>query len=128
MTYLRTNLNEVILGLRWLARIWSMTSLILLFLFFVGEGIQPGKLEPQEWLGLLFFPIGIAFGLLIAWQREGLGGAITVLSLLAFYFVYGLLLRGTFPQGWVFLIFAAPGFIYLMVWWLSRQMKNVIMS
>lgn len=124
MSALKANFNEVLSGLRGLARIWSLLSIILLFLFFVGEDIQIAKIAPQEWLGLLFFPVGITLGLLIAWRKEGLGGAITMISLLAFYFVYGLLLRGSFPQGWAFGMFAAPGLLYLIVWWLSHKVSK----
>jgi hypothetical protein len=121
MRYRKINVTDLVLGLRWVARIWSVLSVVLLFLFFIGEGLQLGKVTPQEWLGLLFFPIGITVGLMIAWWKEGWGGAITVVSFIGFYLVYGLLLRGSFPKGWAFPIFAAPGLLYLVVWWTSRQ-------
>lgn len=124
MNYLKLDLHEVIIRLRWFARIWSLLSVVLLFLFFIGEGIELAKVAPQEWLGLLFFPIGIALGLMFAWWKEGLGGAITVASLLAFYLIYGLLLRGSFPKGWAFPLFAAPGLLDLVVWWASRNFSK----
>ncbi|MEW6131220.1 MAG: hypothetical protein AB1757_29595 [Acidobacteriota bacterium] len=127
MNYPHLHSSDIVLWLRWTARIWSVMSVVLLFLFFIGEGIQPAKITPKEWVGLLFFPVGVVIGLMIAWRREGLGGLITVSSLAAFYFIYEWLLSGSFPKGWAFLMFAAPGFIYLLVWWLARHVKNVAM-
>lgn len=126
MAYPHPHSSDLVLWLRWTARLWSVLSVILLFLFFIGEGVQIARVAPKEWLGLLFFPIGIVIGLMIAWWREALGGAITIFSLAGFYFIYGLMLSGAFPKGWAFFMFTAPGFIYLIVWWLSRQLKNVV--
>ena len=53
-----------------------------------------------------------------AWWKEGLGSAVTLLSLLAFYLVYGYLLRNHIG-GWVFIAFASPGFLFLLHWLLS---------
>jgi len=100
--------------LRWTARILSLASISLLFFFFVGEGFDPTRVDPKEWAGLLFFPLGLIIGLLIGWKNEGLGGIISTLSLLAFYFVYGFLLSGRIWQGWTFLVFAVPGFLFAL--------------
>jgi len=43
---------------------------------------------PGQYVGFLFFPVGICVGLIVAWWREGLGGAITVSSLLIFYAIH----------------------------------------
>jgi hypothetical protein len=126
MTNSKTYPNDIIARLRWIAKIWSMLSVALLLLFFFGEGIEMAKVAPAEWLGLLFFPVGVAVGLLIAWWKEGLGGTITLLSLVAFYVIYGLLLRGSFPTGWAFPLFAAPGLLYLVLWWASRTAHSSI--
>ena len=75
---------------------------------------------PIERLGVLFFPVGISVGMILAWWREGLGGSITVGSLLAFYVVH-LTTAGTFPKGWAWLAFAAPGFLFLLSSHLRRR-------
>jgi hypothetical protein len=103
-------------GLRWLARIGSVVSLGLLLIFFVGERFNPAKVASREWVGFLFFPIGVGAGMIVGWWREGLGGAITTLSLLAFYGVYGFLLNGSLWQGGAFIAFAAPGMLFLIYW------------
>ena len=107
-----------VLALRWTARVWSAASVALLLGFIVGEGFYPSGLN--QWLGLLCFPIGISIGMILAWWKEGLGGSITVGSLLAFYAVH-LTTAGTFPKGWAWSAFAAPGFLFLLSSYLSRR-------
>ncbi len=105
--------------LRWIARIWSLASLALLVLFAVGGGGGGGVPTATEAVALGFFPIGVAAGLLIAWRREGMGGVITVLSLAAFY-LWLFLLDGRLTRGPYFLLFAAPGFLFLATGFLER--------
>ena len=97
--------------LRWIARVWSVASVSLLLFFVVGEGIHPTSPAATEWLVLLLFPVGVAVGMIVAWWREGLGGAVTVVSLVLFYLLTGVL--GRFPRGGWFLAFSAPGFLFL---------------
>jgi hypothetical protein len=104
--------------IRWSARVWSIASVGLLFLFVVGEGINPTT--RGEWIGLLFFPFGISVGMILGWWREGIGGSITVGSLLAFYVIH-YTTAGTLPKGSAWLVFAAPGFLFLLCWYRSRK-------
>jgi hypothetical protein len=113
--------NPMTLTIRWLARLWSVASLGLLLLFFIGEGFNPTLITPAEWVGLFFFPFGIAVGMIVAWRREGLGGAITVGSLLAFYAWQ--LASGDLPRGPYFALFAAPGFLFLLSASLARRKR-----
>jgi hypothetical protein len=92
----------------------------LILAFIVGEGSHPSGLN--EWLGFLFFPVGISAGMIFAWWKESPGGSITVGSLLAFYVVH-LTTAGTFPKGWAWLVFAAPGFLFLLSSHLSRRSR-----
>jgi len=119
--------TTLLLGLRWLARIGSVVSLGLILLLFVGEGFNPAKVASREWMGFLFFPIGVVAGMIVGWWREGWGGAITILSLLAFYGVYGFLLNGSLWQGGAFIALAAPGILFLEYWLgLQRMQKPAI--
>ncbi len=68
-------------ALRRTAWIWSAGSVALVVAFILGEG---GPCNTNEWIGFLFFPLGICAGIILAWWREALGGALTVASLLAF--------------------------------------------
>ena len=106
---------------RWFTRILSVASLLLLLMFIVGEdGIKPSRVALREWVGLAFFPFGVGVGLIVGWWKEKLGGVIVLLNLLAFYFIYGLMLRGTLALGWYFVLFASPGLLYF----LSAMLKN----
>ena len=53
---------------------------------------QPVRLTPQEWVGVLFFPVEIVVGMIVAWRWEGVGAGIAVVS-------------GDFPRGPSFLLF-----------------------
>lgn len=101
---------------RWTARFWSVATIGFVLAFIVGEGVHLSGLH--QWIGFLFFPIGVCAGMLVAWRSEGMGGIITVASLLAFYAV-SLVSLGRAPGGWAFLAFAAPGFLFLLAWSLS---------
>jgi len=118
------NNEKVIKIIRWIARIWSLFSLALFLLFFIGESWgQPLQFTPEELLGLLFFPGGVVLGMILAWKWELWGGLITVASLLAFYLLEFIMDRD-FPGGPWFLLFAAPGFLFLLVWRLSTAGDN----
>ena len=123
MTTLRTELNWTFVGLEWVARIGSVVSLTLLIALFIGEGLHPSQIARTEWVGLLFFPIGVMVGMIVAWWKEGLGASITVASLLAFYLIYGYLFSNHIG-GWWFLTFAAPGFLFLLHWLLLSTRVN----
>lgn len=109
--------NRTMLSLRWIARAGSLLSILLILMFFVG--FQPSQVRPKEWVGLMFFPAGVVAGMIVAWWKEGFGAWITLGSLLAFYVVYGLLM-GSRVGSWAFLVFASPGFFFLLYWMLSR--------
>ena len=61
--------------------------------------------------------------MILAWWREGLGGSITVGSLLIFYAIH-LATTGTLPKGWAWVAFAAPGFLFLVSWQRSRRART----
>ena len=104
---------------KFLARLGSITSIALLLLLFQAEVFNPSDISRDEWCGLIFFPIGVIIGLIVAWRREGLGVSITLGSLMAFYLVYGYLLRYHIG-GWAFVVFASPAFLFLLHWLLHR--------
>ena len=111
----RIDLDVPLAVIELLARIGSIASLTLLIVIFVGEGFYPSEISPNEWAGLLFFPIGVIIGMAIAWWKEGVGSVVTVGSLLGFYLVWGYLLRNHIG-GWFFIAFASPSFLFLLHW------------
>lgn len=111
--------------IRWSARLLSIASTILLLMFLsFGEKFEVSKVTVSQWLGFIFFPLGIIVGFVVAWWKEGLGGAITIASLLAFYLIFVLLLKGSLSQGLWFLAFAVPGFLFLVSFAISRSLRN----
>ena len=115
----KTNIAQFLF--RWTARALSIATTGVLMLFLFGEKFEVSRVTGKQWVGLLFFPLGITVGLVIAWWKEGLGGAINVGSLAAFYLIYGLLLNEKLGQGWPFAVFAVPGVLFLISWMLSRN-------
>lgn len=115
--------DKLTVVMRWLARMGSLVSVVLLLLFLFGEGLSPVQLTFAEWVGLLFFPVGVTVGMLLGWRWETLGGAITLLSLLGFYMVlYSD--KGRFPEGFWFALFALPGLIFLVCGLRSKQQAH----
>ncbi len=122
---LKSFLADVI---RWAARVWSLASIGLVLLIFIGEALSPSTSEvftPGELVGLLFFPIGTCLGMVLAWRREALGGAVTIASMAAFY-TWMYLGRGSLPRGPYFLLLAAPGILFSLAALLSRTMSEPI--
>lgn len=109
-----------LLVLRWIARIASIASIAMLALFATSGGNFP---TAAQWLLIAFFPIGVAVGMIVAWWREILGGAITLISLIAFYAIL-LAKSGTLPATPWFVIFAAPGLLLLLCGMLSSRSRT----
>ena len=123
----RINMGLPLAVIEWVARIGSIASITLLILLFQGEGLHPSEITYNEWAGLLFFPIGVTIGMVVAWWKEGVGSAVTLLSLSAFYLVYGYLLRNHIG-GWAFIAFASPGFLFLLHWLCASLVKSTTHS
>lgn len=105
--------NRLTLVIRWTARVWAVAAIGVVLLLSVAEGLYPAR--PAEWIGLALYPGGVCVGMILAWWREGLGGGITVGSLVAFYAVYAAT-AGTLPRGPWWLVLAVPGFLFLWCW------------
>ena len=108
--------------IEFLARVGSVISITLLALLFWGEAFNPSQVAPREWIGLFFFPFGVVVGMIVAWRKEGWGASITLGSLVAFYVVYGFLLRSHLG-GWAFIVFASPAFLFLLHWVFRHDRK-----
>lgn len=109
----------------WTARALSLFGTLVLLLFVVGEPFPIAKIRAVEWLGLMLFPFGVVVGFAVAWWREGLGGSITIASLVAFYVVFVFLMNESLSEGGWFLVFAIPGLLFLISWLMSRSQKAI---
>ncbi len=98
--------------LRWTARAFALGVLGLGLLFLVGEGGEKlTALSVRE--GILMALLWMSFaGLILAWWREGLGGAITVGALASFTAIEWIS-KGRFPRIWAFGVIAAPALLFL---------------
>ena len=109
--------------MRWVARGWSLLSLGFVAPIVIGEAIRPTATVPvtlRDLIGLSLFPFATCLGMLLAWRWEGLGGAITLGSLVAFY-VFMFVMDGRFPGGPFFALVAAPGALFLASWAISLR-------
>ena len=100
---------------RWTASILG-TLFVLMFLALVfGEGPpNPFKVSATENLSFLFITI-LFLGLLLAWFREGLGGAITVASFAAL-----VLISRSHRHMPALLIPTAVGVLHMICWYARR--------
>ncbi|MGA8264011.1 MAG: hypothetical protein WB779_06175 [Ignavibacteriaceae bacterium] len=73
-----------------IARFWSVLSTIMILLFLFGEGLDPSRLTVNEWVGFLFFPLGLVLGLIISWKKEIFGGVVTIVSVTVFTIMMGI--------------------------------------
>jgi hypothetical protein len=109
---MKKGLDWIELALLWIARVGSLLSCGLLLLFAIGQGFDPRRFSSREVALFLCFPLGAVLGMVCAWRWVAMGGALTVASVLGFYGVHWAQVH-SFPRGWAFFVFAAPGLFFL---------------
>lgn len=126
-TFRRMNLKIAVALLKWLARIISLISIGIILLSLYGEKFEYQIVFASNWMLFAFFPVGVAAGLLIGWRSEGLGGSITVISLISFYII-NYIFAGGFPQGWTIPLVSSPGiaFILYSIFTFNYRHRNAI--
>jgi hypothetical protein len=108
--------------IRWIARIWSIPSIAALLLPYFREGLYwLQAISLREVVGHVCF-LAILVGLIVAWFREGLGGALTAAGLTGFYVTWWAM--GGFPHGPFLVLIAAPGFLFLLYGLLTRRVQE----
>ena len=107
------------LGLRWLARTLGGLMVAVLAVFAAGEGLHPLLMSHTEMLMLVALFVALA-GLVLGWRHEGLGGALSVAGMLAFY-TLNYTASGKWPGGFVFPFLFVPGLLFLVCWWRSGR-------
>ena len=117
MRYKTTLVNFI----KWIARSWSILSLLFISVILFGhifgnEGFMFNS--KLEFIWFLLFPIGVYLGLIISWKLEGVGGLITIGSVLSFH-----LLSDSKFNIWIDGI-SFPGLLFLVYWIISLYPKN----
>lgn len=109
----------MIIRLRWTARIVGLLVVGLLMLFAVGEGFNPAMFTGFE-LGMLAALLMALAGMVLLWWREGIGGALTLGGMIAF-FGLNLAATGKFPGGPVFPVCFLPGVLAVVCAFLGES-------
>lgn len=110
--------------IRWIARIWSVPGIVALLLPYFVEGLywlQAASL--REVVGHVCF-FALLVGLILAWFREGLGGALTATGFTIFSVTW--CATGDSPHEPFLALIAAPGFLFLLCWLLSRHAQQTV--
>lgn len=108
------------LTLRWFTRLVALiVGVTLLVLLFASRELPNGT----EWLGVVFFPIGVALGMLLGLWRELLGGVLALFSLVTFYLVF-ILVGQSLPQGPYFAILSLPALLQIITGLLARRTRR----
>lgn len=106
--------------IRWTARLVSILFIGIYGLMFMRQGINVSTITPRELLSLFFFPFGASLGMILAWWQEGVGGAITIVSVFASILVYDSSSGGAYM--WTC---ASPGLLFLFSWVLSLSQPEL---
>jgi hypothetical protein len=107
--------NRKALVLRWVARSLSLIVIGFLLFFLFGEGLPPITVLS------ICFPFGVMLGLILAWFFEGIGAAITIVSIVVFYTLH-YFYEGKLPIGPFFLISCAPSILFLVSMFMRKNM------
>jgi hypothetical protein len=123
----KSSTNSTATVVQWTARLLSLVSLGFVLMLAIGEGASPLHAGPRDWardwaLGICF-PFSVCGGMILAWWRPAWGGALTVAGLLGFYAVH-FAISNALPRGPWFVIFASPGFFFLLSAWLKCHRRE----
>jgi hypothetical protein len=84
----------------------------LILALFVGEGFNPLNLKGLEIVQMCLF-VAACVGMAIAWPREQLGAAISLVAMVLFFAVE-CVATGRMPHGLMFYLLLVPGLLFLI--------------
>jgi hypothetical protein len=108
---------------RWVARLGSLASLVIVILFVIGERANPLQMGSADQLIFLCFPAAVLGGVLLAWFWE-FGGAVFALAGLTAFYGSTFFLAGTLPRDWRAVAAAAPAVLFLASAMLRRLARK----
>ena len=115
-------MSQLVQITRWLARLVGGFLVGMFLLFFVAHAVEADGI-PRLTLteGTLMFCMLVSLaGMVVLWFREGLGGLMTLVGIVAFYAI-DTAMTGTPPGGWVFPLSFVPGALSIVAWAVSRH-------
>ena len=110
--------------IRWTARIIAVLFAIILFFSFTVEDMNPLSINPQDYFFLSLWVL-IPISYLIGLWKEGLGGLISLVSILTLIIIL-LTREGHYYSFYFYLIlsvFLIPSILYLTYWYFNKTIK-----
>jgi len=120
--------------IRWTARIIGTLMVAFTLFMFIGETLESYKKhgaaasDPFDTLMIItftFWGVGLA-GLVLALWKEGLGGIVSLISFIIFFFLVAINPKPDVHFMYALFIFLIPSVLYLCYWWLARKSSNKI--
>jgi hypothetical protein len=111
--------SRAIQPVRWIARIWSLLTALLVLMVALGRDSQGGggPVPLIEWLLLSLYAVA-ALGLLLAWRWEALGGWLAIGCMLVEIFGFRLVKGMWYPNYVGFavplVLFVLPGIFFVV--------------
>lgn len=109
------NEEEMTFGIfiKLLAKYSSLAAFLIILMISFSKGYIPQSPSMDD-LGLfLCFPVGVSVGLLVAMKYEGIGGLVTVTSIVIFY-AFNSYLWGSYPKENYYLFLSSPAVLSLI--------------
>jgi hypothetical protein len=113
----------LLLIIRWLARVWGGLAAAFLIFMIVAHLVSSGGWgwpSGVDGIAFVFFPVGVAVGLVIAMKWDALGGLITLVSMITWHVIMNST-RGNPHIAPMIDGLAAPSVLFLAVWLLGRR-------
>jgi hypothetical protein len=110
-------------GVRWTARVLSALLVGLVLVMFIGlsidAGFRPPRLTGVETVLMIFFWTACV-GMVVAWRRQVIGGALSLGGMILFFAVE-FAVNGRLPRGFALYLMLLPGALFLLSSFLSRR-------
>ncbi len=106
-------MNNIILVIRWCARIAGASLFVLLATIMIAERFGFFRAGLQASIMGICLMLALA-GLPLAWRWELKGGMLTTFSMIAFYMGHFIQAHGRSPGGWVFPSLLILGLLFIL--------------
>ena len=113
------NLRVTILIVKIVGTLFSAFLVFMMIGYAVNPQGETGGGLPDEWLLMLFFPVGLCVGYLIAWRWTLFGSAFSIGCLIVF-----LIAEGQADLVGITAILGAPAIVLIVFGWLVRRYKR----